>query len=396
MAPHADIDTADPSGYTVNQEKIDALHGMLKHLASNPSSLNFAASIQSTAPVDSHDRDETAKSYVHTFSLLEIQELFDAVSIFESSKLPLNKLTPEHFPLPTVSQKLRKLSVQLPKDQPFFLLRGLKPAWYSKEKLVALFTGIASYVGTKRAMTGGDTHVLQHITAMEAPKDDSNSVYRGPPNRTMAIPFHTDYGDIISLFTVCNAASGGSFYLANVNDIIAFLDRTRPDIVDQLKKDWHIINPNAENGYDTRPLLYTLSSGEFAISASRARLTGTPTRPRPNTLAPLSDLQRESLDALHAVGKQVAHRFDFRSGDVIFYDNRRMMHARDEYVDGEEENNQTKRYLLRLILKDERNLSQWELPPKLEEVWSELYDHKVEDEVFSIHEELFSYKISHG
>jgi hypothetical protein len=396
MAPHADVDGTDVSGYTLNQEKVEALQQLLKSIATNAGNIDLGATVRVTAPVDSHDRDEPEQEHIHVFNLLEIQELFDAVSVFEATKLPLNKLTPECFPLPTLSQKLRKFSVQLPRSQPFFLLRGLKPAWYTKEKLVMLFTGIASYVGTKRAMTGGDPHVLQHITAMDVPKDGPSSVYCGPPNRTMAIPFHTDYGDIISLFTVCNAASGGSFYLANVNDIVSYLIQTRPDIVTQLQEVWHIINPNAECGYDARPLLYKLSSGEFAISASRARLTGTPTRPRPEHMAPLSNLQLESLDALHAVGKQVAERFNFRSGDVIFYDNRRMMHARDAYVDGDEENNQTKRYLLRLILKDERNASQWELPPQLKDVWSELYDHELEEEVFSVHKELFSYKISHG
>jgi hypothetical protein len=72
-----------------------------------------------------------------------------------------------------------------------------------------------------------------------------------------------------------------------------------------------------------------------------------------------------------------------------------MMHARDEFIDGDEDENTTKRYLLRLILEDDRNDAAWELPPELLETWKELYDHPDEDEAFAIHPELFSHKCSH-
>jgi hypothetical protein len=71
-----------------------------------------------------------------------------------------------------------------------------------------------------------------------------------------------------------------------------------------------------------------------------------------------------------------------------------MMHARDAFVDGNEEENTTKRYVLRLILKDERN-SKWVMPPQMANTWKELYDHEDEMEVVPIHEELFSFKAGH-
>jgi hypothetical protein len=90
----------------------------------------------------------------------------------------------------------------------------------------------------------------------------------------------------------------------------------------------------------------------------------------------------------------VARRFQFRSGDILFFNNMRMMHARDSFVDGCEDQNTTKRYLLRLILKDDRN-NGWELPPELASVWQELYDHDDDEEVIPLHESLFSFKASH-
>lgn len=154
-------------------------------------------------------------------------------------------------------------------------------------------------------------------------------------------------------------------------------------------------SPAPDRVSDERPLLFKLPSGNLAIQASRARLFGTATSPRPLSIPPLSAKQIEAIDALHATGQTVAIRFEFRSGDIFFFNNMRMMHARDGFIDGNEAENTTKRYLVRLILKDERNSSEWEVPPEMETTWKELYDHQDEYEVFSIHEELFSYKASH-
>ena len=71
-----------------------------------------------------------------------------------------------------------------------------------------------------------------------------------------------------------------------------------------------------------------------------------------------------------------------------------MMHARDSFVDGNEKENTTRRYLIRLILKDDRN-DRWELPPEHKAIWDELYDHDDQDESIPIHESLFSFKASH-
>ena len=117
--------------------------------------------------------------------------------------------------------------------------------------------------------------------------------------------------------------------------------------------------------------------------------------PRPTTLPKLSPQQIEALDALHAAGQEVAQPLDLHPGDILFFNNMRMLHARDAYIDGNEAKNTTRRYLLRLILKDERNQHKWDIPKELAGTWKELYDHKDDVELFPIHEERFSYKASH-
>lgn len=202
-------------------------------------------------------------------------------------------------------------------------------------------------------------------------------------------------------------------YIADIHDIVAEISKDRPDILTTLRQLFinikysisipplHVVKlievPSAkeDGAYDERPLLFTLSSGDLAVQASRSRLFGTACRPRPSSLPPLSLTQIEAIDALHAAGQAVARRIPARSGDILFFNNLRMMHARDSFVDGVFEENNTTRYLLRLILHDDREDAHWEIPPHLHDTWKELYDHEDREELFAIHPELFSYKAGH-
>lgn len=54
-------------------------------------------------------------------------------------------------------------------------------------------------------------------------------------------PFHTDYGEILSLYTLSRAATGGAFYLADINDVIARIRPARPDLVKTLQEDFIMV-----------------------------------------------------------------------------------------------------------------------------------------------------------
>ncbi|KAF2102644.1 Clavaminate synthase-like protein [Rhizodiscina lignyota] len=394
MAPHAEGPFGDTSGYTPSADSIRELRAALRlHHRQVVSEKTWLT--EGAQSIDSHDREEKREPWILQLSLDDLNEIEDAVQHFEGTKLPLNKLQARHFPLPKLSLKIRKRSIALSDRQPYFLIRGLKPQWFSKCKNVIIYTGIASHVGSKRAMAAGDPNVLHHITNLDILPETENTIYRGPANRTMPIPFHNDYGDILSLYTLSRPASGGDFYLADIHDIVSRISETRPDLVETLRKSWIVVNPQADGDYDARPLLFTLPSGQMAIQASRSRLFGTIARPRPPSLPPLSAQQVEALNALHAAGQEVARCFEFRSGDMIFFNNLRMMHARDGFVDGNELENTTKRYLLRLILRDERNRINWEPPKEMRPTWKTLYGHEDEEEILAVRPELFSFKAGH-
>ena len=127
------------------------------------------------------------------------------------------------------------------------------------------------------------------------------------------------------------------------------------------------------------------------INCSRARITGTPSAPRPASLPALTSIQRRALDALHYIAMKNATEIQLEPGDMVFFNNMCMMHARDAFVDNEAAG--LKRHLIRLILRDDE--AAYELPEQLKDTWRDLYEHEVEEEEFPVEKELFAFACSH-
>lgn len=72
-----------------------------------------------------------------------------------ASGMTLGEITKETFPLETLGTKLRGWSRDLHYTTPVVILRGLRLEGYSNEELVALQTGISSYIGNRRGVQTG-------------------------------------------------------------------------------------------------------------------------------------------------------------------------------------------------------------------------------------------------
>ncbi|KAK3384586.1 hypothetical protein B0T24DRAFT_674336 [Lasiosphaeria ovina] len=215
-------------------------------------------------------------------------------------------------------------------EKPFFMIRGLKPQWFSKRKNGIIHLGIGSHVATKRALAKGDATVLLYLLTMIINPQ----------------PFQNDFDEIVSLSSLSRPAAGGDFFLADINDITAATKSGRCSS--------------------------TRQSNGMVIQASRSRLCNNnfffcPARPDG-----IDDLEIQALDALHAAGHEVAVPTAFRASHK----------------------HTTARYLLRLILRDQRNPA-WHVPRASQPTWRELYGHADEDEVVPVLPLLFSFKASY-
>lgn len=64
--------------------------------------------------------------------------------------LPLEHLSPETFPLPTLGSELKLRATELTRGIGFFCLHGLEPQRYSSETNIIIYLGVSSYIGAKR------------------------------------------------------------------------------------------------------------------------------------------------------------------------------------------------------------------------------------------------------
>jgi hypothetical protein len=172
------------------------------------------------------------------------------------------------FPLPITGSLLRAQSKELHFGRGFFVLHGLRVDSYSREENIIIYAGVSTYVGDVRGRqqdqrhTNGTSLVLSHI------KDLSNTTEKGsigaPSNTNDKQVFHTDSGDIVSLFCLNPAASGGESKISSSWNVYNILAKERPDLIHTLSEDWVV------DGY---VFLISLSAKSLTAPASTTQTT---------------------------------------------------------------------------------------------------------------------------
>ena len=121
------------------------------------------------------------------------------------------------------------------------MLRGIRVDENTTEENVIIYAGISSHIGNLRGRQGkhledGRSEVLAHIKDLTATKWTAS--IRAPAYTTHKQVFHTDSGDIVSLFALNSAAEGGTSRLSSSWRAYNELAETRPDLVRTLAEDW--------------------------------------------------------------------------------------------------------------------------------------------------------------
>ena len=125
-----------------------------------------------------------------------------------------------------------------------------------------------------------------------------------------------------------------------------------------------------------RPLLHMVPAGPSAqrvlLSYSRRPLTGSPVSPRTPSIPPLTAEQSDALDTLHFTAAAHSLSIQLQAGDMQFWNNFALLHAREGFVDGSEP--ATRRHLLRLRLRDDDRAAEWGfVPDALRATWDDAF-----------------------
>ncbi|KFY05110.1 hypothetical protein O988_00265 [Pseudogymnoascus sp. VKM F-3808] len=312
--------------------------------------------------------------YILELNGSQLAEIDTALKHFQALKRPLSELSPSTFPLPLLHQNLRSVSENLHKGSGFTFIRGVPVDKYNAEENMIIYVGVSSHIGCVRgrqdkSFEGNPADVMvAHIADFRHPGGDDKVVI--PAYTDGEVPFHTDLGNIVSLFTLSEPVSGGETVLASSWRVYNELARTRPDLIRVLADEWDIPSASKDAVVRRLPLLFyqpphNTAPERIIIQFSRRSFSKLSANPLSK---PLTEAQRDSLDALHFLAKKFQVSIPLKKGDMQFINNLSIVHARSSYVD----DSTHRRHLLRLWLWDPEN--SWEIPDPLRHRWDSLYD----------------------
>jgi len=261
----------------------------------------------------------------------------------------------EAFPLPGFSVELDRILEEVEKGRGFILVRGIPRDRYTDEECELIYWGLGAHLGTPVSQnTRG--HLLGHVRDEGRTQADPNArAYQ--TNQRM--DFHTDMlpVDLLGLFCLRTAKSGGASKLVSALTIHNVLREERPDLLEALygafHVDWRGEEPSGEKPCFTLPMFSErdgqvtsrINSLPYYDSAARH---GEQYRPTP--------IQREALEMVQEIANrpELMLSMDFREGDIQLINNHILLHAREAYEDYPEPGRE--RHLLRMwiAVSDER------------------------------------------
>jgi len=252
----------------------------------------------------------------------------------------------------------------------FFHIRGLDPNRYSNKTNLVIYLGISTYIGGKLGRQDERGNMLLHLTDLGSEAGPDNE--RQAPYSNVGQPFHTDTGDIIGLYSLGEAECGGESQLASTATVYNDIVETRPDLVGLLSSpSWVFDRFGQWPPYTVRPILYPSGDDRVLFSFSRRPLVGNASSPRSPGIPDLSASHVEAINAIHFAAERHALSMKLKPGDLLFWNNMAILHARTGFTDSPDR----RRHLLRLWLRNDATERNWPIPEELQASWNNAFDH---------------------
>ena len=251
------------------------------------------------------------------------------------------------FPLPNFRKKLGQIVDSILHGTGVAFIRGLSRDEYSDQDCELLYYGLGIHMGHPVSQNARG-HLICHVTDEGRDLSDPNA--RGYQTRNRQ-DYHCDQlpTDIIGLFCLRGAKSGGASYLVSASAVHNVLLDERPDMVAPLYEmyhiDWRGDHPDGGQPWYDMPM-YSVADGK--LSARFTNRAFIDSAPRHGEHLAATDEQREALDVIQEIANRPGLRLemDFQEGDIQLINNLTVMHARQAYEDYDDP--EMKRRLLRM------------------------------------------------
>ncbi|MCC2095830.1 MAG: TauD/TfdA family dioxygenase [Hyphomicrobiales bacterium] len=271
-------------------------------------------------------------------------ELEAAAESVRKRNLLLDDATKDDFHLPRLSSILADVRDELETGRGFVMMRGLPSKAYSNDELGTLFWGIGTHLGIGVSQSrAGDR--LGHV--MDIGSRDTRYYTRGG-----ALEFHMDPVDVVGLFCLQSAKSGGESRIISALNVYNIILNERPDLMENLKRGFYY-SRRAQDPDATGRNIYTQDRIEvFKEGGNGMECYYLPAsfRAAAQDGAAFSEKDAEAFAFMDEVCNRPENWLDmeFQEGDMQFLSNRAVLHARTDYE--EHDDPVRKRHLLRLWL----------------------------------------------
>jgi hypothetical protein len=302
----------------------------------------------------------------------ERDSIIKSLRHFQGLQLDAGALSPETFPLPKdLSNRLKSISHDCYNGRGFAILRGLRPEQFTDEENVLIYGGVSSHVAPVRGFQDVKREqVTCHVLSEEMRAGAKEQKLR-PAFTNGRLAFHTDLGDILSLFTIDVSNDGGETMLASSSQIYNELSELRPDLLHEFRKDYAFFH-SQNYTTDKTPLVTNASGDKLVFQYSRLPVTGFRDEGANPTLPTPSQKRLEAMAMLEQLAWKNAFPLPRQRGDIAFINNLCMMHARSAFdVDDQGHPMQSRRHLVKLMLRDPELA--WDLPSSFDWYQQQIY-----------------------
>ncbi|KAI8952647.1 hypothetical protein F4801DRAFT_199439 [Xylaria longipes] len=298
--------------------------------------------------------------------------ILEALRHFQSLKVGPETLTTETFPLPqNLAKRLRLISSDCYNGRGFAILRGIQPEKFTEEENVLVFAGISSYVAPKRGFQDINREsVICHVVS-EQLKPGADEKNLRPAFTNGRLTFHTDLGEILTLYTLDISESAGETMIVSSSYLYNELAKTRPDLLHEFNEKWACFHSQDYNK-DGTPIATNAPGDKLVFQYSRLPTTGFGNLKANETLPSPSPKLLEAMSVLEDLALKHALPLPRQRGDIVYFNNLCLMHGRKAFdLDTDGRPLLSKRHLVKLMLQDPEFT--WDIPGSMGTIMRRVY-----------------------
>ena len=240
----------------------------------------------------------------------------------------------DRFPLPRLAGELDDVLEEVENGRGFVLLRGIPRSRYTDEECEIIYWGLGVHLGNPVSQNARG-HRLGHVR-------DEGRIIADPNARAyqtnQRMDFHTDMlpVDVLGLFCLRTAKSGGASKLVSALTLHNVLRAERPDLLETLygmfHVDWRGEEPAGEKPWFSLPMF---SERDGKVTARINSLPYYDSAARHGEQYRPTVIQREALEMVQEIANRPALMLtmDFQEGDIQLINNHILLHAREAYED---------------------------------------------------------------